>query len=262
MRENSTIKNNILKYAVHKGISKYEIYQKTGISRSVLSQKNGMTEDNILKFLAYYKEVSPEWLLTGSGAMIKEDTAVNSAYSQKDTPEQTVNNQLIPVYDMCKTAGLASLLSDTEKHTPVEHILLPNVGRADGGVYAFEDSMSPLIKAGDILVFRQMKEIPESILWGEMYLLSYDLEGEERITIRHIQPSEKEKHVRLVNPNTQSAFKDILVDKIRSLAHIKASIRFNTVRTALNAGLFIAAFKGLFIKLMPHVQASVASLHY
>lgn len=30
-----------------------------------------MTEDNILRFLAHYSEVSPEWLLTGKGSMLK-----------------------------------------------------------------------------------------------------------------------------------------------------------------------------------------------
>jgi len=30
-----------------------------------------MNEENTLRFLAYYKEVEPEWLLTGNGAMLK-----------------------------------------------------------------------------------------------------------------------------------------------------------------------------------------------
>jgi hypothetical protein len=72
----STIKRNILNYADYKGISKYEIYQKTGISRSVLSQNNGMTEDNLLKFLSYYTDVNPEWLLTGKGAMLRDNSSV------------------------------------------------------------------------------------------------------------------------------------------------------------------------------------------
>jgi uncharacterized phage infection (PIP) family protein YhgE len=72
-KEISLIKRNILKYAEYKGISKYEIYQKTGISRSVLSQSNGMTEDNLLKFLAYYSDVNPNWLLTSEGEMLKSD---------------------------------------------------------------------------------------------------------------------------------------------------------------------------------------------
>jgi hypothetical protein len=79
-QENSLIKRNILIYADYKGISKYEIYQKTGISRSVLSQNNGMTEDNIIKFLAYYSEVNPEWLITGQGEMLKSNGTKTSDF--------------------------------------------------------------------------------------------------------------------------------------------------------------------------------------
>lgn len=56
---------------MNKNISKYEFYQKTGISNGILSQKNGLSEDNILKFLSYFTDINPEWLLTGKGEMLK-----------------------------------------------------------------------------------------------------------------------------------------------------------------------------------------------
>lgn len=71
MRENSIIKKNILQFLEIKKVSKYEFYQKTGISNGVLSQNNGLSEENTLKFLSYYKEINPEWLLTGKGPMLK-----------------------------------------------------------------------------------------------------------------------------------------------------------------------------------------------
>lgn len=72
MRENSIIKANILQYLDFKGVSKYEFYQKTGVSNGVLSQKNGLSEENTMKFLSYYTDINPVWLLTGKGSMIKE----------------------------------------------------------------------------------------------------------------------------------------------------------------------------------------------
>ncbi|WP_413532748.1 hypothetical protein [Empedobacter brevis] len=76
MREISFLKEKILQYIESKSVTKYEFYQKTGISNGVLSQKSGLSEDNLLRFLSYYKDVNPEWLLTGKGSMLKED-AVN-----------------------------------------------------------------------------------------------------------------------------------------------------------------------------------------
>ena len=74
-REISVLKRRILEYADSKGIKKYEIYQNTGISNGVLSQKGGLSEDNVMRFLSHYSDLSPEWLLTGKGAMLRRQSA-------------------------------------------------------------------------------------------------------------------------------------------------------------------------------------------
>ena len=68
-REISILKQRILQFLDFKGVSKYECYKNTGITNGVLSQSNGMSEDNLLKFLSYYKDISLEWLLYGKGDM-------------------------------------------------------------------------------------------------------------------------------------------------------------------------------------------------
>jgi hypothetical protein len=74
MKEKSLIKKNILQYLDSKGISKYKFYQDTGITRGVLSQNNGMSEENTARIIAYYNEVNPEWLITGHGPMIRQSS--------------------------------------------------------------------------------------------------------------------------------------------------------------------------------------------
>lgn len=95
MREFSIIKKNILYFIDNQSISKYELYQKTGISNGVLSQKGGMSEENTIKFLSYYTNVSADWLLTGKGDMFKKDGLVQQAHnnvSSTITQQQTINN--------------------------------------------------------------------------------------------------------------------------------------------------------------------------
>ena len=48
MRDFSVLKQRILQYLDFKGITKYECYKNTGITNGVLSQPNGMSEDNLL----------------------------------------------------------------------------------------------------------------------------------------------------------------------------------------------------------------------
>lgn len=73
MRENSVIKERIIQYLDYKDISKYKFYQETGITNGILSQNNGISEENLLKFLSYYRDISANWLLTGEGSMIKSE---------------------------------------------------------------------------------------------------------------------------------------------------------------------------------------------
>lgn len=79
MQEKSLIKKNILQYLEIKNITKYEFYQKTGITRGILNQNNGMSEENTAKFLAYFKEINPEWLLTGNGPMLKNTSDLSNS---------------------------------------------------------------------------------------------------------------------------------------------------------------------------------------
>lgn len=86
MQEKSLIKKNILQYLKLKDITMYEFYKKTGITRGVLSQNNGMSEENTTKILAYFQEINPEWLLTGKGSMLKSEDC------NKIQEDETSNN--------------------------------------------------------------------------------------------------------------------------------------------------------------------------
>ena len=68
-QDKSLIKQNILSYLKKKGVTPYECYKKTGITRGVLTQNNGIAEENILKFLAFYSDVDVTWLITGRDNM-------------------------------------------------------------------------------------------------------------------------------------------------------------------------------------------------
>lgn len=232
-REISILKNRILEYLDYKGVSKYECYQSTGISRSVLSQPNGMTEDNILKFLAVYSDISLEWLLTGKGDMLVGSDiqlatpTVQSRFSL--VTDRPVALQSIPLYELDATAGLVSLFDTATRHAPVSHLQIPDLPPCDGALYVRGDSMYPLLKSGDIVLYKEIANLAGGIIWGEMYLLSFVLDGESYITIKYIQKADAAGFVRLASHNPHFSPQDIPADSIRALALIKASVRFNTM---------------------------------
>ena len=93
------------------------------------------------------------------------------------------------------------------------------------------DSMYPLLKSGDIVIYKQVYNIEEGIFWGEMYLISVDIDGEEYISVKYIQKSDQgDDYIKLVSQNGHHQPKDIRKDRIRAIAMIKASVRINAMR--------------------------------
>lgn len=138
--------------------------------------------------------------------------------------------QQIPLYDMEAVAGLVPLFNDTIKHVPIDYIQIPNLPRCDGAIYITGDSMYPLLKSGDIVLYKRVDDILNCIFWGEMYLISVDMGGEEYVTVKYIQKSDQPDYIRLVSYNQHHDDKDVPVSKIRALAFIKASIRINSMK--------------------------------
>lgn len=80
----SKLKSRILEYAEYRNFSKRKIYLDTGISNGVLDKKTGLTEDNIEKFISTYKNVNPNWFLTGQGEMLVLDEKQKEKLGDKD----------------------------------------------------------------------------------------------------------------------------------------------------------------------------------
>ena len=73
----SPIKQRILQYIENKYVSKRDFYIKSAISRGTLESNTGITEDILAKFLAIHPEVSLDWLINGSGDIIKKDSVTD-----------------------------------------------------------------------------------------------------------------------------------------------------------------------------------------
>ncbi|MFM2394168.1 MAG: hypothetical protein RLZZ546_2150 [Bacteroidota bacterium] len=90
--------------------------------------------------------------------------------------------------------------------------------------------MYPLLKSGDIVMYKQVHNIQDGIYWGEMYLISIDQDGDELVLVKYIQKSELgDNYVKLVSQNKHHQDKDIKIRKIKALALIKASVRVNSM---------------------------------
>jgi phage repressor protein C with HTH and peptisase S24 domain len=220
----------VREYLDYKGITKYKFCNDLGFSNKFLDNSSNMGTDKACKILHYYPDLNSEWLLTGSGSMIKEENAgLVIMNNDRKTVDSLHASQEIPLYDLEAVAGLRELFSSGEPQRILDTIKIPNLPKCDGAISVTGDSMYPLLKSGDIILYKETEF--ENIFFGEMYLLSVKLnDWEEYITVKYVQKSEQgQEYVKLVSQNSHHQPKDIHISKISALALIKASIRINTM---------------------------------
>lgn len=80
------IRERIIQYLFLKGVSRYRFYKETGLSNGFLDKEGAINSDNCEKICSCYKDLSPEWLLMGTGEMLRSvgDEPVINTYAQKN----------------------------------------------------------------------------------------------------------------------------------------------------------------------------------
>lgn len=227
----SSIKKRILDFIEYQGISKYQFYKESGITRGVLDSESGISEENIAKFIAYAEYIDVNWLLTGKGPMLKDgsdDIYIQPLSNNRKTIDAKIEEQVVPLYSLTAEAGLKDLFDSGVPSQVLDTIKIPNLPRCDGAITITGDSMYPLLKSGDMVLYAITR--PENIFYGEMYLLGIQLNDfEEFITVKYIHKSQNKDHIILASQNKHHDDKEIPLSSIRSIALVKASIRINTM---------------------------------
>lgn len=236
MDKKITIKDRILTFIEEQGIKKSDFYEASGIQssnfkgRNIHSQPGG---EMLVKILTLYPELSADWLLTGEGEMLKQTEQGRvmepTPIHQPRSIEKKEDMQVVYLYNFEASAGLKSLF-DNNRHNIIDTIQIPNLPKCDGAIHIVGDSMYPLLKSGDIILYKQMPLDINYLFYGEMYLLSYDIDGDDYIVVKYIRKSKKGEHyITLGSENPEHAPRDIDFRRINALALVKASIRINSM---------------------------------
>lgn len=210
-------------------VSKSELARQFGIKPSKFSEilnKRMMAGTDMMSSLVKIYHISPNWLLTGSGSLIEESVRPNHTFAL--STDRQIEVQDIPLYDLSATAGIMAIFNDLSV-TPEDYLRVPNLPPVDGAIYVRGESMAPLLKSGDIIIYKKLALTLDSILWGQIYLLSFDAGGDTFTVVKYVQKSEDPEFIRLVSQNSRYEPKDIPISSIRALAIVKASITFHTI---------------------------------
>ena len=198
---------------------------------NVVGARQGKPSFDVISKICANANISAEWLLTGNGSMLKPTTEESQVkvkpIHQPRSIEKKEDTQVVYLYDFKATAGLKALF-DNNKQNIIDTIKIPNLPKCDGAIHIVGDSMYPLLKSGDIILYKQMPLDINNVLYGEMYLLSYDIDGDDYIVVKYIRKSDKgEPFITLGSENPSHSPRDIDFRRVTALALVKASVRIN-----------------------------------
>lgn len=227
MQEKSIIKKRILQYIDKKNITKYKFYQKTGITRGILDQNNGMSEENIARFIAYAPDINIEWLMTGKGEMFN----ISNSYSVISEPiiscqtKPLVESRAIPLLTMSNVSKWKEETSSIVDESNIkEYYFIPkfNNRNIDFMIEVSGKSMYPMYNAGDIVACTVL-QANTFIQWGRVYIIgTYD----QGILIKRLYKSKhKDGSIECHSENSQFPPFEIQPGEITKLALVVGVIR-------------------------------------
>ena len=202
-----------------------------GISPSKFSEilkerMNAGTE--IMSKLSLLYNISATWLLTGEGEMTKSAIPVSPDKKFSLESDHNIRIQEVPLYDFDASAGLVAIFNSLHVEA-TDYLRIPNLPPVDGAIYVRGESMSPLLKSGDIVMYKKKELSIDSILWGEIYLLSFVSDGDTYTAVKYIRKSDRPDCVCLASFNPDFAPMDVPMSSITALALVKASLTFHTM---------------------------------
>lgn len=225
------IKQRVIQVIEKKQLNKEKFFEKIQVSASNFRSKSLFSEiggDVLAKISSEFPDVSPSWLLNGEGEMLLQ-SPVQVFNKIKDGLVPDVQN--VPFYDLEAAAGIVSLFND-QHNNAVDHIHVPGIPKCDGAIKVSGDSMYPLLKSGDIVMYKKVQDPINAIyFYGEMYIVSIDQDGDDFVVVKYIHRSDKgDGWIKLVSQNTNHDPIDVPTTAIRALALVKASIRINSMQ--------------------------------
>ena len=208
--------------------SDVQLAERLGVKKSTLSNWKSRNTIDFATLFTKCEHVNIDWLITGEGEMLKSSSEVKPAHTFALSTDRKLDVQDIPLYDLSATAGLMAIFNDNHIN-PEDYLRVPNLPPVDGAIYVRGESMTPLLKSGDIIIYKRLELTLDSILWGQIYLLSFDAGGDTFTVVKYVQKSDRPDYIRLVSQNERFQPKDIPLESIHALAIVKASITFHTI---------------------------------
>ena len=184
------ILERIKQYIDYKSISVAAFEKSIGMSNAsfgkCLKKGGAIGTDKLENILSVYPDISPNWLLTGNGDMLRNTTELTPTKDGTGIP-------LIPVEAMagCFTGSQTVLLQECD------HYVVPAFKNADFLIYVRGDSMQPRYYSGDMVACKMLPPTDLFFQWGKVYVLDTD----QGALIKKVEQGTDDETITLVSEN-------------------------------------------------------------
>lgn len=214
----STDKQKIIQYLDFKDISKNKFYKETSFSNGFLDSGSSFSVENLRIILDKYRDLNPEWLLTGVGEMIKKPLDKLPIESNNEN----VRN-LIPAVEIETIGGFGSGNFSIDKTDIVGYYDIPlfKNKKVDFICPVRGNSMLPRYQPGDQVACKIITE-NSFIQWNEIHVVATREQG---ILLKRIRKSIREGYLTMVSEDKEYEAFDVPKNEITGIALVVGSIR-------------------------------------
>lgn len=162
--------DRIRQYLDFKGISDYRFEKELSLSKGYINKAKNPTSDVLMKICGIYTDISPEWLVTGKGEMIKNTEREQKTIEISESAISETKRKGALIYDIDATCGLSGRDIEFTDEKVIGSIDTPEINPDSKIIFATGDSMLPLIASGDRVVIRKI-ESWDFFNYGQVYLI-------------------------------------------------------------------------------------------
>ena len=208
------IKERILYILEIKGVVKESFFNKIGMTYGNFTGKAKETPLNsnaIGNILSIFSDINPDWLLTGTGSMLRSGTPIATL-----APLGT-GIPLIPLHAMAGFMSGEVQVLEFE----AERYIIPMFKDAEFLIPVKGSSMQPKYNSGDIVACKKLSLSDIFFQWNKVYVLDTD----QGVIVKRIKKGTSNDSVNIVSDNTAYDPFELSLNKIHSIAIVIGVIR-------------------------------------
>ena len=197
------------------------------VIQNIVGARQGKPSYDVIEKICANANISPEWLLTGNGDMVKS-TAKHEPTSAPQRPAVTIypakhvddGQQGIPLIPFSAMAGaLRGEIQVCEYEC--EHYIVPEFKTANFLITINGDSMLPTYKSGDIVACQREAMTSVFFQWNRPYVL----DTAQGAILKRIRPGSDKEHILIVSDNPAYIPFELPLTEIYSVALVVGFIR-------------------------------------